>query len=991
MDPTEEGKSSTKKATGQSRPPAKSSESSRSSQSFHIGTHTSQSANLERELLGVGGWLVTGDAALTPKNTGHPSYSETVPPEVQRKRTADPSSGINLHFMDLSKGCTQARFFLLQAKVLYQPPHYNPWRTDVLQGLYTGQVTVNKKIIEDGTALCLAVNRGTIDLMNALLRLGADVNHVMTSGRSGSALAAAASRGDDRKIELLIRKGANVNMQLVCGIYGSALAAACHRSSAYTVEFLLEQGAEVDMVLENGEFPTSLMAAIRAGRHQIVQTLLNYGANPNLPIPTGSFGDAISLAISLTDRVSIPNLIEAGAHIGPLASDLINTGKLVITDNNHHVVTHASSSSRPVPSSFIFYCELPELANECHDSPSWLFNVRVLTRKKRTIRYSSVGEFLCETYGLLARHFLENLVRAFESNEHFYVDGTMSLRTTPTEIQLKCCSLVKELPSMFEWLCCVMRRQEPGVICLSTAYKEHTPDMIFLSQLPTQPLSPIDLTNGCWTELFDGAVIALGPGVVPEPCQGLELDCNTMIQLAAVEYPVLVESDTKLPPGLVFMGYSTALIPIRETEDGMISWHLEVASNDRQIQASELKATQSEWLRMTDLNYLLSKKALLGWCSQAELRLGASTDDLNVTWSHAKVKPYSFELAGIDLQALAALAQSPAPGHFGIQAGASWKLVNNTIRFTRADEYLRCLNNSREQQIILYDVSTSRAWLVPLISVFHHMLLVYWKRIPERVREGDIPLAVPTSLHPNASYEALVDKGELVIQRSTQIEHSLTVQKLIIRFAINLGRISLQKPKGSKIYGYEFMDIACEKPTTTLKKTTLERDGLAWLPLLKEIDCLFCSDLGDAIVGQRTSKTPSPCNALPKGYDLLAALIQSIEQLSEVKGGCQEGHVRRLLNDSAWQPTGSPFQACQHDSHESCWNQPQFLQQITPERSNGKSRNISFYNHFNGAVVFGGPLKARRFTISSRVSGQYQSRPDTIQIARPSGGQSNFP
>jgi hypothetical protein len=54
-----------------------------------------------------------------------------------------------------------------------------------------------------------------------------------------------------------------------------------------------------------------------------------------------------------------------------------------------------------------------------------------------------------------------------------------------------------------------------------------------------------------------------------------------MIQLAAVEYPVLIDSDTELPPGLVFMGYSTALIPIRETEDGMIFWHLEVASNDR--------------------------------------------------------------------------------------------------------------------------------------------------------------------------------------------------------------------------------------------------------------------------------------------------------------------------------------------------------------------------------------------------------------------------
>lgn len=259
--------------------------------------------------------------------------------------------------------------------------------------------------------------------MVALLELGADVNRVMTYGENGSALAAAClgDHSRDINIRFLIQNGADVNMQLVCGLYGSALVAACHRSSAYIVEYLLRHGAEVNMVLKNGEFPTSLMAALRAGKPQIVRTLLNYGANPNLPIPTGSFGDAISLAISLTDKLSVSNLIEAGAHIGPLASDLINTGKLVITDKSYHAFTHASSlSSRRLPSSFIFYCELPELAIECHDLPSWLFNARVLTRKKKTIGYSSVGQFLCETYGLLARKFLDNLVRAFESNEYFY-------------------------------------------------------------------------------------------------------------------------------------------------------------------------------------------------------------------------------------------------------------------------------------------------------------------------------------------------------------------------------------------------------------------------------------------------------------------------------------------------------------------------------------------------------------------------------------------
>jgi ankyrin repeat protein len=312
-------------------------------------------------------------------------------------------------------------------------------------------VTVNKKIIEDGSALCLAARIGPPNFIDALLRLGADVNHVMTSGQSrsarafvndlnvglliargakvnmhlvreiyGSALAGACAEGSIETIGILLDAGASINMPITSGHYGSALAAACHRSSEPKVKFLLSQGADVNMVLENGDFPSSLIAAILARNHQIVQTLLENGADPNLPIPRGRFGDAISLAISLTDRVSICTLIEAGARIGPLASDLINTGQLANTDNDHHAVTHASSSSRPIPSSYMFYCDLRELANECHDLSSWFFSARVLIRNRRTIGYSSVGQFLCETYGLLARKFPDNLVRAFESEARSY-------------------------------------------------------------------------------------------------------------------------------------------------------------------------------------------------------------------------------------------------------------------------------------------------------------------------------------------------------------------------------------------------------------------------------------------------------------------------------------------------------------------------------------------------------------------------------------------
>jgi hypothetical protein len=68
-------------------------------------------------------------------------------------------------------------------------------------------------------------------------------------------------------------------------------------------------------------------------------------------------------------------------------------------------------------------------------------------------------------------------------------------------------------------------------------------------------------------------VVALEPENPQKvPVEGLELVFNDMLLLAAIEYPSMVES------GLVLMGYSTALIPIQETKDNFILWHLEIAN-----------------------------------------------------------------------------------------------------------------------------------------------------------------------------------------------------------------------------------------------------------------------------------------------------------------------------------------------------------------------------------------------------------------------------
>jgi hypothetical protein len=45
-------------------------------------------------------------------------------------------------------------------------------------------------------------------------------------------------------------------------------------------------------------------------------------------------------------------------------------------------------------------------------------------------------------------------------------------------------------------------------------------------------------------------------------------------------------------------------ITIRETKDGMIMWHLEIASDDFQFQVAEPEATRHKWLQNKSLDYL---------------------------------------------------------------------------------------------------------------------------------------------------------------------------------------------------------------------------------------------------------------------------------------------------------------------------------------------------------------------------------------------------
>ncbi|KAH8700727.1 hypothetical protein BGW36DRAFT_374858 [Talaromyces proteolyticus] len=573
--------------------------------------------------------------------------------------------------------------------------------------------------------------------------------------------------------------------------------------------------------------------------------------------------------------------------------------------------------------------------------PSLLKNVTPSTRKDFIFNAITLLSTQGHVELMTCRRYLERVQpkRGVKLVE-IVIDALISSENaTPDRLTIITSREDSQINDIAVWLCLTFR--EPSNISNVMISSGSFDGARFKLNILSNVVSP-----ACWFKLFNNAVIVVMPGESTFPSGWLlELSFGALLQLAAVEYPVVIDS------GIVLMGYSTALIPVDINPNGQVIWHLEVASENRQLRRSELQATQGSWLQKQTLEELNTETALLGWCTSAQVRLGSDSLEPNVTWSDAKVKPITWRWKGANLQLL---AQSAAPLQLGAQAGFAWERTINAIRFTPGENYLQCLANSMLEHAILCDVSAQRSWLVPLISVYHHMLLVYHHVIFPGDDRHPIPV-VAMSDASSSSWDILRVSGSVAVEGSG--EDRLTVRELIMGFSVNFAMTSLQPPKGSRIYGYEFMDLVVGSLRSELKAVVVESQGLGWAPLLNEVPCLFCSELGDAIVGTRAGIPDSPCNYLPTGQNLLASSIEAIQMLCRKQGSTLTGVSGRVTRDHVLSLHGQPFIQCPHSpGASSCWDHPEeFIQKIRRGTNvdSGEQDCEECNPPVRGALVFG--------------------------------------
>ena len=142
-------------------------------------------------------------------------------------------------------------------------------RTELVKLFLKADFRPNPRNEDNWTALMVAARKGQSDIVQLLLKAGANVN-AKEGGDGQTALIIAAWSRHNEIVQLLLNEGAKVDLKNENG--QTALHVATEFGDTDIVQSLLEKGADVNALKHDHE--TALIVAARKGYADIVQSLL---------------------------------------------------------------------------------------------------------------------------------------------------------------------------------------------------------------------------------------------------------------------------------------------------------------------------------------------------------------------------------------------------------------------------------------------------------------------------------------------------------------------------------------------------------------------------------------------------------------------------------------------------------------------------------------------------------------------------------------------
>jgi ankyrin repeat protein len=165
---------------------------------------------------------------------------------------------------------------------------------EIMEALLAAGADINAKVESGATALVVAAEGGHLSCVQALLGRKGEIEDIDARGASdATALLKAAGEGHVEIMEALLAAGADINAKVESG--ATALVVAAEKGHLSTVQALLRRKGEIEDIDARGASDgTALHGAANSGHAEILEALLAAGADINAKSATGA--TALSLA-----------------------------------------------------------------------------------------------------------------------------------------------------------------------------------------------------------------------------------------------------------------------------------------------------------------------------------------------------------------------------------------------------------------------------------------------------------------------------------------------------------------------------------------------------------------------------------------------------------------------------------------------------------------------------------------------------------------------
>lgn len=470
--------------------------------------------------------------------------------------------------------------------------------------------------------------------------------------------------------------------------------------------------------------------------------------------------------------------------------------------------------------------------------------------------------------------------------------------------------------------------------------------------------------NSCWLPLFCNAVIAHGfPIPQRHDEMGLEIPIDLMAALAGVRHAV------EFQDGVVMKGFSSMFVPVKRKQD-RVQWHL-ITSSDYNTRLTYRDAIQRchdrALLDEVNLESLRETRAIIGWCSVAEISLGR--DDVryeDIKYSGAPISESSLRCAG---------------GSLGFQQFATASLQftlgpkDGKRHFQLSGPYPRIISAAEKRQIVLYDTEQKRAWLARVSEVMLHIIQCRNRLNPFEIDGKPVKIQYRES-----SRETLLKSALSTLSERESNYFKDVISDLWSRLELLLEEnVTQEMLPGTPVrpnlkpvlFGYEFKAIVDDLSPLERKQCTIDKNNGGWLSFAQDINAVVLLARGFGEVLQPVQRTKKGlCGAwwrLPEGHDYLATSVGILLDRYEM-AGCERSYEYLTSTRLRWHRGKSLlFEPCVNLHQDQCrcnrlqqiWHKSAIRHIVPPGTLEPK-----------GAVIFGGAVSV--LSIFSRSRSQAQ-------------------